>query len=269
MNQTRQDERLKWLHKKGALESSHLFAALNAPVFEWNPGPDPRKLTDEEFEFVKQNIETSNTNIPTVSPFPCFRISRKDCFDQWFHYPAERKWMLIRCAYETKDTGPEQIFVNIYSMDAGHRCEYRSWHKETEITSKLTVNGKIRPEVREAMLLCVNTLSYFLFELMLPGNAVLKVEPKPEKNKVSSWHLARTHYLIITRKQAKECQQHRRHPTDHEIVLAAHYRRAHFRKLMSEKFTYQRGKLIPVRQAWVGPKEWEGLDGKIYKLIEH
>lgn len=111
-------------------------------------------------------------------------------------------------------------------------------------------------------------LSYFLFEIMLPGNTVLRIEPAQGSTPRSAeWRLARTHYVIVNRKQAEQCREKRTVPTARQIVLAAHWRRAHFRLLRSEKFTHKRGQLIPVSQAWVGPEEWTGLDGKIYKVL--
>ena len=67
--------------------------------------------------------------------------------------------------------------------------------------------------------------------------------------------------------QAMQVRDVRRPITDHDIKRAAHWRRAHFRRLHSERFTHKRGQLVPVSEAWVGPEEWIGLDGKIYKVF--
>lgn len=45
-----------------------------------------------------------------------------------------------------------------------------------------------------------------------------------------------------------------------------HHRRAFFRKLRAERYGDNRGKLIPVRETWVGPTETK-IDGKTYKVI--
>ena len=271
MNIIRQREKLKELHRRGILETSHLHASLNCPVFEWDPAPDGYKLTEADQKFVADHLQTSNSNVPTCAPFDCFRIvySFTDCFDQWFYYKQERKWILFRCAAASKETGPEQWFVNVYGFDAGSPCEYRVW-----VGGKLATHlimdkqGKIYPDNREIMQECLRTLSYFLFEVMLPGNTVLRVEPPRESTPRSAeWRLARTHYVILNRKQAEQCREKRTGPTTRQIVLAAHWRRAHLRLLRSEKFTHKRGQLIQVSQAWVGPAEWIGLDGKIYKVL--
>ena len=55
--------------------------------------------------------------------------------------------------------------------------------------------------------------------------------------------------------------------TNEELIRAAHWRRAHLRRLSSGRFVNKRGLLVPVKKAWVGPEEWEGHDGKIYTVV--
>lgn len=268
MNQVRQVEKLRELHRRGILEEGHYHAALHAPVFEWMPPEGAREMTAEESEFVRQNIETGSSNVPTVAPFDCFRVSMRHAFDLWFRYPQQRRWLLFRVAY-ADERGPEQWCVNIYGWDAGDQCQYRLWDdgKLVGLDRLADSTGKPLATVREAMQRMTRTLSYFLFETMLPGNTVLKVEPPARPGKSVEWRLARTHYLVLNRKQAEACQRRQSAPTAHDLKRAAHWRRAHFRRLASDKFK-RRGALVPVRQAWVGPTEWLGLDGKIYKVLE-
>ena len=111
----------------------------------------------------------------------------------------------------------------------------------------------------------ISVLMTLCYNVMSPANAVLKVTPDPKGRSVE-WVKAREHYLILNRKQAAALRDSKRGPTDHEIMRAAHWRRAHLRRLMSDRYGKNKGKLIHVRQAWVGPEEWTGSDGKIYKL---
>ena len=107
----------------------------------------------------------------------------------------------------------------------------------------------------------------FCFDVMSNTNAVIRVSPKPSPGKSIEWQLARTHYCLLTKQQAMHVRDVRRPITDHDIKRAAHWRRAHFRRLHSERFTHKRGQFVPVAEAWVGPEEWIGLDGKIYKVL--
>lgn len=266
MNLLRQQEKLKEWRKIGLMEESHYHAAIHAPVFEWEPMEKIHYLTPEESEFINTHIAVSDSLVPTVAPFDCFRISMKGHFDQWFRYPGHRKWILMRCAYAEEKTGPEQWYANIYAMDAGGRSEYRAWRDGKHITPMLLkLAEKENHEFVKLMRSLVEMLSYFLLTIMLPGNTVLKVEPTPKPGKSVEWRLARTHYLILNRKQAEQCRDRKSTPSEAQLVRAAHWRRAHFRRLVAARYKTKR--LVPVKQAWVGPEEWIGLDGKVYKVV--
>lgn len=266
MNLLRQQEKLKEWRKIGLMEESHYHAAMHAPVFEWRPLQNEHHVTPEENEFINANIATADSQVPTVAPFNCFRISMKGHFDQCFMFPEERKWLLIRCAY-ADEHGPEQWYANIYSWDLGTKFEYRIWREGKNVTSLvLRATEAEKKEFTELMRSLVQVLSYFLLTIMLPGNTVLKVEPKPKPGKSVEWRLARTHYLILNRKQAEHCRDRKSTPSEAQLVRAAHWRRAHFRRLVAARYKTKR--LVPVRQAWVGPEAWIGLDGKVYKVVE-
>ncbi len=112
-----------------------------------------------------------------------------------------------------------------------------------------------------------HSLYRFLYFLNSPAMTQLKVEPMSEAKSVE-WVLARTHYLLLPSKQANTLATTRRGVCEHDIKRAAHWRKAHWRRLSSECWTKKRGLKVPVRHAWVGPKEWVGLDRKIYKVVE-
>lgn len=273
MNLIRQHAKLKEMWPIMTLPSHRLHQALQCPVFEWNPAPEGRQLSIVEQEFVQQHITTGPTDMPTVAPFPCFRIAREDCFDQWFF--DGKQWLLVRCVYPDANDTSEQWFANFYGVNLNDTCAYRGWRNGRDVTRLMMEGGKWnhgdhgepKAEVRHLMRQMVNTLSYFIFETMLPGNVVLKVSPAPRPSKPVAWHLARTHYLILNHKQAESCRDHRSAPTAQQLVRAAHWRRAHIRRLSSPKFIHKTGQTVRVKRAWVGPDEWIGLDKKIYKVI--
>lgn len=267
MNQVRQQEKLREIHKLGFLDTPFFHAALHAPLFEWDSWDEVRMLTPDEIEFVQTKILTGPTNAPTVAPFDCFRISMRDHFDLWFRYPELQVWALLRVIYATQEH-PEQWFANNYSWSTEGQTAYSVWQNGVCCTANLNdASGKVRPEARRIMQDCLHLLTYFLFQIMQPANTVMKVSPPQRPGKSVEWHLARTHYLVLNRKQAQACQQRKSGMTDREVARAAHWRRAHFRRLHSEKFK-RKGEIVPVRHAWVGPTEWQGLDGKIYKVLE-
>jgi hypothetical protein len=105
-----------------------------------------------------------------------------------------------------------------------------------------------------------------VFDIMNPANIVLRVEPKSEGRSVE-WVKSRTHYCILNKAHALRCSMGKRGPSDLEIERSAHWRRAHMRRLMSDKFTHKKGQLVFIKQSWVGPEEWEGSDRKIYRVI--
>jgi hypothetical protein len=139
-------------------------------------------------------------------------------------------------------------------------------HKWSEFVSELTYQ-----ELQEEVNGMFAKIGSLIANVALPGSAVIRVEPPLMGNEHKSvrWRLSRTHYVVLTHQHAQRLQKEKRGPTANEIVRASHWRRGHFRRLMSARFTTKtRGKLIPVREAWVGPKSWEGSDKKIYKVEE-
>ena len=110
-------------------------------------------------------------------------------------------------------------------------------------------------------------LAFFMLDVMTPKNIVLKVTPQAKGRSVE-WIKAREHYLVIGRKLAVNLRERKSNPTDHELKRAAHWRIAHFRRLMSDKFKHKRGMLVPVKETWVGPDQWVGSDCKTYKVVD-
>jgi len=47
----------------------------------------------------------------------------------------------------------------------------------------------------------------------------------------------------------------------------SHERRAHLRELRSEKFTFKKGQIVPVKSSWVGPASGTTNDGREYRVL--
>lgn len=111
----------------------------------------------------------------------------------------------------------------------------------------------------------------FLFELFHPSNHVVKVTP-PGPGRSVQWREGHSHYLILDRQtmahvgpQAGKISEAEKAEAIHR---AAHRRRAHTRILRHPKWGERVGAHVPVRSAWIGPREWEGPDGKTYVVLE-
>lgn len=266
MNLLRQREKLKELHREGILETDHLHSALNCPVFVWSP-EHRRDLTQSESDYINQKICGSNTHVPTRAPFQSFRIAMKRCFDQWFFYENEMRWIVLRVAYSDPKTGPEQWYMNIYGCNAGDRCEYQVW-RDGKCVTEWIMNPDNTPKEAavEIMRSIPRTLAYFIFDSTHPKSVVIKQSPEC-KGKSIEWRIAREHYLILDRNAARACRDSKSSPNDSQITRGAHWRIAHPRVLRSPKFKHKQGQEIWIKHCWVGPDEWQGLDGKTYKVI--
>jgi hypothetical protein len=134
--------------------------------------------------------------------------------------------------------------------------------------AEINASHKSNPEgMKEVFLDPARDLQSFLFDIEYPGNVVLGVGPAAKPGKSVEWRQARTHYCILRRGDARACRREATGPSEEQTARAAHWRKAHFRRLRSEVFTQKRGQLVAVRHAWVGPKEWEGKDGKVYRVM--
>lgn len=272
MNPIREIESLK-AARGIALKPAFVHLALNHPVFD----AAPRQLNPDELEWVRRHLRNPETLLPSAFPFPCFRIrhhpSAGDGFRQWFVAPDHRAmscfevkrvkdsefWMLMN--YLPGRKKPSSVAAESY------RIEGHCWRDGIHVAPELdALTETERKEYAEALHEPLVELWAFLFDVFSLANAVLRVEPKAGETKPVEWRLARTHYLILHKRSAASMRDRRRAASDRDIVRAAHFRRAHLRRLMSGRYTRKKGTLVQVREAWVGPKEWVGLDQKIYSL---
>ena len=277
MNLINQRSDLKIARDEKLLSASQLAIALSCPVFLSSTQRSGKELSAKEWEFLSTSLMELNPSgipvFPLMSPFPAFRIAYTDepVYEQWFINKNDALCLRL-------DDGYSQKGITFRSLQHMSRADKK-------IKFFCTINGKpLDAETMKAGRIqvvdgkdginafassAIRWLSFFLLDVMSPNNVMVKVEPENvAKTRSVEWCLARTHYLIIPRNHAVSCRERLGGPTDDEIVMAAHWRRAHLRRLMSEKFIHKRGQLVPVKSAWVGPTEWTGLDGKVYKIVE-
>lgn len=264
------------VYDKGVADS---FA--KAPVFLM-PYPEVQ-LTPQEKEFCVQNFMAGeNMSVPTKLPYPFFNLVvhmgelpeqkelGKDVILQVTNRPtiddippAEQllfivrgqsqynKWTWIACAYNGRYQDGMRIGVWRNGENWGNNIKGDT-HKEDCLTALMSTSRTL--------------VAYFLFELMTPTTVTVRVTPnKPSKSVV--WHESRTHYLLLHKTQVRSMMSGKRGPSQQEIERAAHSRRAHMRRLMSEKWVNKRGQIVFVKESWVGPTEWQDTDGKIYKVM--
>jgi len=270
MNPMRQRDELKKMCAAGVFKSTLLDVVLSAPVFLYKAthGDD---FTDSEEQWMRDNIFEMHgeSGFPKAYPFPAFRISYTDIpvFEQWVI--GKTQCICVRC-----DDGYSHEKVVLWSMHLYTRYEQKmkmcAWANSIAIEDNGWA-GKIQmiateEERRVFANACLRWLGMFLFDVMSQSKVILKVTPNNPGRSVE-WVKQRTHYLVLDGKHAQKCRDRKGGPTDHELVRAAHWRRAHLRRLSSDKFKHKKGLLVMVKRAWVGPEEWKGDDGKIYKVI--
>lgn len=108
----------------------------------------------------------------------------------------------------------------------------------------------------------------FISLVNCPRHFVAQVRPDQESRSVE-WKEARTHYIILGPEHAKGisekgiCKKF-----DGSITRSMHNRRAHFRRLTSERFVHKKGLKVWVRATWVGPENWKDTSNNIYQIVQ-
>lgn len=284
MNVVRSREQLKELQKAGIISEAHYKSYLESPVFVYKRSDTA--FSQKEIDWCNQNIcGDFEAKLPTKLPFEfCTIITTiKDT-------PHRDISCVLRAT-----SNPHDFIVNVDGEKIKSRC-LLALHLSIQIDGvdcvmairhtgqiKRGVVGTIYKNLKpcqppkeddiltryaDSVAVPREILMRFCFDVFNPNSVVLRVEP-PKSNVPRSveWRMARTHYLILNRKQAVACREQKRGPTDGEIERAAHWRRAHMRRLTSDKFIHKKGLLVFVKQAWIGPDEWIGLDDKTYKVF--
>lgn len=111
---------------------------------------------------------------------------------------------------------------------------------------------------------------YFCELTNCPRNYLCRVRPSKNQQAGRSvqWVAAKSHYLVLGAEHAKLLRDGKPRDFEGTVTRAMHMRRAHARTLTSERFTKKKGLKIWVNSAWIGPKNWEGADKKIYEIQE-
>jgi len=269
MNLVNQREKIKELKQRGIINTHEMLTFLTAPVFVWNLG-DRDHFTEEQKVFIDEFICTGDSTAPTITPFTCFRISSDTGFMIWEKFDTH--WNLTEVKYRCEDSRNKEIWLQAtYSIKATERCVYACWFDGVNMSHlfRKKDSEEASDEGKKVFRSMLSWLTMFLYDIEIPGNTVLKTSPTKEKcsGKSVEWRLAREHYLIIGKKEAVQCRESKGGPTQAQIARGAHYRKAYYRLLSSPVFRHKRGQKIRVKDAWVGPEEWIGLDGKSYKVI--
>lgn len=114
-----------------------------------------------------------------------------------------------------------------------------------------------------------HVLFSFLANFLNPHLHVASVRPNKQGKSVE-WTQQRTHFVFI-HKSHKANQKTFTGKADLEsdhIERMAHSRRAHIRVLRHPRYKHKFGQTIRVKSCWVGPKEWEGNSGQVYRIVD-
>jgi hypothetical protein len=124
-------------------------------------------------------------------------------------------------------------------------------------------------QIAAACLGLIDRMCWLISLINTPGHYIAKVSPSLTRQRAHSveWTEAKSHYIVLDRAHGKQLADHKPRDFNGSITRAMHDRRAHSRYMQSPRYKNSRFKRIWVRQAWVGPKEWEGVGGNQYKII--
>lgn len=288
-------ETVKQMHKSRVLSDWAFKNLIYAPVFVYDR--ENMHFTPDEHEWCKENILDKERDqvLPVKLPYPFFML--------WHPATKDRNATLFLVLSAPQSTDVEvdgklekrDVILTVASHDRYanepryadaravkdpkklHDCILMcSWtgHLKSGVIIKMWKDYKILNDIEKVAandlkFMAANTLAIltrFTYDVMSKTSAVIKATPKGEGKSVE-WQLARTHYCILNKKQAMKIRDVKKAITTHDIKRAAGWRIAHFRVLRAECFTKKRGMKVPVKEAWVGPESWIGLDDKIYKVM--
>lgn len=106
----------------------------------------------------------------------------------------------------------------------------------------------------------------FCFLVNHPNNVIMQSCPREHRHD-TQWKLSRSHWHIVPRQYGQALKMNRSATFEEIRSLSAHYRRAHFRQYRADRFRNVKGQRRWVRKCWVGPREFEGSDQKVYYVV--
>lgn len=247
--------------------------ALMSPVFA---GPTHALQVDETTrDWLHRHVFDFRTGAVLHSPFPWFRVmdSNSSSFHLFHTTPARIDawhWTDDALVFQyTRHTAPQHKSAPASKM----RVEVAGWDGFRPIPSsamRYTVerfDDARDPGTPPFVYRPFCALEYLLASVCLPGATVLLArDHRPGKS--VEWHKSREHYLILPQRAAARLAASKRGVTSNDLKRAAHWRRAHFRRLQNPRYIHKAGHVIPVRSAWVGPTEWTGSDRKVYRVVD-
>ncbi|MDE2103517.1 MAG: hypothetical protein KGL39_40125 [Patescibacteria group bacterium] len=272
MNPVRIRDFVKELHQRRVFSAAQCHAFLHAPLFIYPPRQE--NFTPDEMAWFKANLGGGeDLQVPVKLPYDRLILSNPAADEIYFvtsgpHTVAgicngvtEHRDAILSVLYCTTYDRHAAWLMSSYNGAIANGVMCMAWRDGKSFVPSKTDN------LAGIAALGRSVVAQFAFDVMSHFSTVVKVSPPDTPGKSVEWKLARTHYCLIARKQAMLCRDNRRGPNQEEITRAAHWRRAHFRQLSNPRYIHKRGLLVPVKQAWIGPEEWIGLDGKIYKVM--
>jgi len=147
------------------------------------------------------------------------------------------------------------------------RCDY--FVLEPKFAPLDMRNPQIMDEASKTLSTVVDHILYFISLVSCPSHFTVKVGPSDNQRKGRSveWVESKSHYIVLDSNHAKQVREGTCRDFNGTITRAMHRRRAHMRHLRSDRFVNKKGMSVWVNSSWVGPKEWEGSDRKIYTVL--
>lgn len=285
MNTVRTRDLVKEMEKQGVWYPEAAKKILESPLFYY-PLPDRKQMSDDEMRFCRENILGGESGfIPVHMPYKHFILVTSYKLDDGSK--VETTYMVWGEPYRSNNFVEKGLMclLTIVRRDVidGNETWFRVQFNGRQTNGLAVVawkNGRPLNErefrglqgneqlIQDIGVSCRTLITMFCCDVMSSRSTILKVSHPNADSKSVQWRKAREHYLVLSRKQALHIRDGKPSPTDEQVARAAHWRRKHFRLLSSDKYRHKRGRLIPVKEAWVGPKEWIGTDGKIYEVVE-
>ena len=239
------------------------------PLFTMESGQD---LPAETIATLRES------NLPELMPFDGVRL-----YDRMDDGKRVNEWLLII----TKEQDGLDANATLYSVQdktTGKKtiapvAEGIAFKVHNELAAKrafFSAGKQVkRDEIRDPKRLDIydnaarHVLFSFFASLLNPHLHLATVRPDKQGKSVE-WMRQRTHFVFIHKShqanrvgfsgKADVCEK--------QIQRMAHSRRAHYRVLRHPKYKNKIGQKIHVRSCWVGPKEWQGNSGQIYRIVE-
>lgn len=289
MNIVRIRESIAELQKNKIISESYKKKLLESPVFEYTDDRIEGDDYDAMIEFLKGRIfyrkNPDDGRDWVHTPYPVFTVhcnnpslyidnaARITFLIQSFGIPfqsatkeyAERfsKVPVSIMALITTDDKRNLIFSVDYSGYSGKQaCLVRGW-SGFKCVSEDSAFKNNSAKCAEAVRMFVYR---FLYKCMSRSHVIVRVRPE-SKGRSVEWVIGREHYLLAPRRAVVQARDSKSPLLSENLARAAGWRRKHQRTLRSDRFTKKKGQTIWVRETWVGPEEWEGLDGKVYKVM--